>query len=46
MTKMSGNDKSYSRYFRDNLKLTNWIIDSGETCHMTPQVWNFIPGLL
>ena len=38
MTYMSGNDKSSSREFVDSLQLTNWILDSGETCHMTPQV--------
>ena len=28
------------------IKLTNWIIDSVATCHMTPQVLCFIPGSL
>ena len=26
--------------------LTNWILDSGATCHMTPEVTDFIPGSL
>ena len=26
--------------------MTNWVLYSGETCHMTPQVPDFVPGLL
>ena len=29
--------------FRDSLQLTNWILDSGEMCHMMPEVSDFIP---
>ena len=43
---MSGNDESSSRDFSDSLQLNNWILDSGATCHMTPQVSDFIPGSL
>ena len=43
---MSGNDKIASRYFGESSKLTYWILDSLETCHMTPQVSDFVPGLL
>ena len=46
MARMSDNDKSPSRHFGDSLKFTNWILDSGETCHITPQVSDFIPGSL
>ena len=46
MACISGNDKSSSRYFGDSLQLTNWILYSGETCHMTPQVSDLIPGPL
>ena len=46
MAQMSGNDESSSRYFDDSLQLTNWILDSGSMCHMTPQVLDFIPGSL
>ena len=46
MERMSGNDKSSSRYFCDSSQQTNWILDSEETCHMTPQVSDFIPGQL
>ena len=43
---MSGNDKTSGRDFGDSSQLTNWILDSGETCHMTSQVSDFIPGSL
>ena len=46
MGRMSGNDESSSRDFGDLSQLTNWILDSGATCHMTPQVSYFIPGSL
>ena len=43
---MSDNDKCSSRYFGDSLQLTNWILDSGATCHMMPEVSVFILVLL
>ena len=46
MKRMSSNNKSSSRYFGDSLKWTNWILYSGETCHMKPQVSDCIPGSL
>ena len=46
MAWMYGNDKIPSRNFGDSSQLTNWILDSGATCHMTPQVSDFIPGPL
>ena len=30
----------------DSLQLTNWILDSRAMCHMTPEVSDFITGLL
>ena len=42
----SKNDKIPSRYFGDSSQLTNWILDSGATYHITPQVSDFIPGSL
>ena len=30
----------------DSLQLTNWILDSCATCHMTPEISDFIPGSL
>ena len=46
MAQMYGNYKSSSTDFGDISKLTNWILDSGATCHMKPQLSDFIPGLL
>ena len=43
---MAGNEKSPTRYFGDHSGLTNLILYSGATCHMTPHVSNFIPGSL
>ena len=43
MSRMSDNDKSPSRYLGDSSQLTNWILDSGAMCHMTPHVLDFIP---
>ena len=46
MAQMSGNNKMYSRYFGDSYQYTNWILDSGATCHMTPKALDFILGSL
>ena len=46
MARIYGNDESSSRDFGDSSQLSNYILDSGETCNMTPQVSDFIPGLL
>ena len=46
MARISGNDKYPSENFGDSSQLTNWILDSGATCHMTPEVSDFIPGSL
>ena len=46
MTHMSSNEKSSSRNFNGSLQLTNYILDSGATCHMTPEILDFVPGLL
>ena len=43
MACMSSNDECTSGNFGDNLQLTKWILDSGATCHMTPEVLDFIP---
>ena len=32
--------------FGDSSQLTDWILDSGATCYMTPEVSYFIPGAL
>ena len=46
MACMFGNNESSSRDFDNSLQLTNWVLDSGATCHMTPQVSDFISGFL
>ena len=43
---MSSNDECSSENYGDSLQLTNWILDSGATCQMTPEVSDFIPGSL
>ena len=46
MARISDNDESPSRDFGDSSQQNNCILVSGETCHMTPQVSDFIPGSL
>ena len=46
MARMSGNDECPSENFGDSSQLTNWVLDSGATFHMTPEVSDFIPGSL
>ena len=41
---MSVNEEYLSGNYGDSSQLTNWILDSGATCHMTPEVSYFIPG--
>ena len=43
---MSSDDERKSVKYGDSSQLTNWILDSGTTCHMTPEVMDFIPGSL
>ena len=44
MARMSINDERSSEKYGDSSQLTNWILDSGATCHMTLEVSDFIPG--
>ena len=46
MARTSGNDECLSANFGDSSQLTNWILDSGATCHMTQEVSYLIPGSL
>ena len=46
MARMSSNDEFPSGNFGDSSQLTNWILDYGATCHMTPEVSDFILGSL
>ena len=43
MARMSNDDKRENKDYGDSSKWTNWILDSGATCHMTPEVTDFIP---
>ena len=44
IARMSNNEKFPSGNFGDSSQLNSWILDSGATCHMTPEVSDFIPG--
>ena len=46
MARMSSNDERKSEKYGDSSQLTNWILDSVATCHMTPEVSGIIPGSL
>ena len=46
MAQMSGNYECPSGNFGESSQLTNCILDSVATCHMTPQFSYFIQGLL
>ena len=46
MARTSNDDKRDNKYYGNSSQLTNWILDSGATCHMTPEVTVFIPGSL
>ena len=41
---MSGNNKCPCTNFGDSTQLADWILYSRATCHMTPEVLDFIPG--
>ena len=46
MARMSSDDERNTVKYGDSPQLTNWILDSGATCHMTPEVSDLIPGTL
>ena len=46
MVCMSGNDECHSGKFGDSSQFTNFILDYGVTCHMTPEVSGLIPESL
>ena len=46
MIRMSSDDERKSVKYGDSSQLTNWILDLGATCYMTPEVSDFIPGTL
>ena len=43
MTRMSYNAGSPRIKYGETLHLTNWILHSGATCHMIPEISDFIP---
>ena len=43
---MSSNDERKREKYGDSSQFTNWILYSVATCHMTPEVSDFIPGSL
>ena len=46
MERMSSDDELKSGEYGDSSKLTNWILDLGATCHMTPEVTDLFPRSL
>ena len=46
MAHMSSNDERSSEKYGDSSQLTNWILDLLATCHMKPEVLDFVPGSL
>ena len=46
LSRMFSNTEIPRRDFGDKSQLTKWILDSGATCHMTPDISDFIAGLL
>ena len=46
MARMPSNDERKSVKYGDSSQLTDWFLYSGSTCHMTPEVSDFIPGSL
>ena len=43
---MCSDDERKSVNYGDNSQLTNWVLYSGATCHVTPEVLDFILGTL
>ena len=43
MARISSDDERKSEKYGDSSQLTNWILGSVATCHMTPEVSYFIP---
>ena len=46
MALMTIDDERKSEKYGDSSQLTNWIINLGATCHMTPEFSDFIPRSL
>ena len=46
MARISSDEKRENKDYGNSSQLTNWILDSGTTFHMMPEVTDFILGLL
>ena len=46
MARMSSNNERKSENYGASSQLTNRILDLGGTCHMAPEVSDFVPGSL
>ena len=46
MARMYSDEERKSEKYGDSSQFTNWILDSGATYYMTPEVTDFIPGSL
>ena len=46
MARMSSNAEIPITDFVDSSQLTNWVLDQGVNCHMTPETLNYVPGSL
>ena len=46
MAQISSDDERKSGKYGESSQVTNWILDLVATCHITPQVLDFIPGSL
>ena len=46
MARMSSDDEQKIGKYDDSSQLTNWILYSGATLYMTPEVTDFVPGSL
>ena len=44
LARMYSDDERKIVKYGDSSQWTNWILDLGATCHMTPEVTDFIPG--
>ena len=46
MARIPNDDVTENKDYGDSSQLTNWILDSGATCHIMPEVTDFISGSL
>ena len=46
MARMYSNEEIHRRNYENRSQQNNWILDSCATCHMTPEISDFITGSL